>query len=570
MRHRESRLSRSISTTRSTMLGSMMDVPMNVIQIIERASRHHGSTEIVSARSHGEEAHRYTYAEAYQRVCQLGKALRALGLEPGDRVGTLAWNSHAHLEVYYATAGLGLVCHTLNPRFSAVDLEWIINHAEDQVLIVDIDFLPLVKDLLPRLETIRQVIVIDSQLAPAADRIPDALDYEALLATESSSSPDWATVDEHQPCGLCYTSGTTGMPKGVTYTHRSTTLHAYASSLPDSFALSAQDAVMPIVPMFHVNAWGLPYSLPLVGAKIVLPGRALDGESLFQLMEAEQVTMAAGVPTVWLGILEHLNQKSRTFSSLKRTVIGGSAAPESMIRTIESTHKVSVVHAWGMTEISPTGAVNTPTRALRQTDEELSLSLKKKQGRAIPGIDIRIEKADGTTLPWDGSSPGHLLVRGPWVVQQYTGGVVGARSDGWFDTGDIATVDTQGFIHIVDRSKDVIKSGGEWISSIALESTACEHPGVFEAAVIGLPHPKWMERPLLICVPRPNSSLSPRELRDFLAERLPKWWLPDAIELVDSLPHGATGKLLKTELRQQFSHYSLAPADNERTAGGVL
>lgn len=547
------------------MLGSMMDVPMNVIQILEQASRHHGQTEIVSGRSLGEEPHRYTYAEAYQRVCQLAKAFRALGLEQGDRVGTLAWNSHSHLEVYYATAGLGLVCHTLNPRFSEIDLEWIINHSEDQILIVDYDFLPLVKGLLPRLKTVKQVVVIDSHLAPVGDGIPDAVDYESLLATETPSNPDWPRLDEQQPCGLCYTSGTTGMPKGVTYTHRSTILHAYSSALPDAFALSAKDSVMPVVPMFHVNAWGFPYSLPLVGAKMVLPGRSLDGASLFQLMELEQVTMAAGVPTVWLSLLEYVNQQHHTFSFLERTVIGGSAAPESMIREFELHHGVSVIHAWGMTEISPTGAVNQPSRALRHMDEPTALHLKKKQGRAIPGIDIRIENAEGDILAWDGDSAGHLLVRGPWVVQQYAGGVAGARPDGWFDTGDIATIDQHGFIQIVDRSKDVIKSGGEWISSIALESAACEHPDVFEAAVIGLPHPKWIERPLLICVPHANAPLSAQQLHEFLTGRLPKWWLPDAIELVDELPHGATGKLLKSELRLQFSDYSLTP-DNALNA----
>lgn len=537
------------------MLGSMMETPLNVINIIQHAALNHPQAEIVS-REPGNQLHCYTYASAYRRICQLGRALARLDLQPGDRVGTMAWNNFRHFELYYAVAGTGLVCHTINPRLHASDIAWIANHAQDRVLCFDSSFLPLVMELLPVLESVEHFIVLNE--GPFA--MPELLDYESLLAAESDAHLDWPELDERSPCGLCYTSGTTGRPKGVTYTHRSTVLHAYASALPDSFNLSARETVMPIVPMFHVNAWGLPYSLPLVGARIVLPGEQLDGQSLFRLAEKQRVTLAAGVPTVWLGLLEHAKKSGQGFSFLKRALIGGSAASESMLHALEVLYGIEVLHAWGMTEVSPTGAVNQPNGVLQQLSSEATLALKKKQGRAIPGIQFRLEGEEGNAQPWDGESNGHLLVKGPWVVNTYAGGIAGARPDGWFDTGDIATIDPHGFMQIVDRSKDLIKSGGEWISSVALEDAATAHPDVLEAGVIGVAHPRWVERPLLICVIRENSNLDAHALKAFLAERLAKWWVPDAIELVERLPHGATGKLLKTELRKQFSHYSFADA----------
>lgn len=540
------------------MLGSMMEVPLNVINIIKHAALNHPQVEIAS-REPGNQLHCYTYANAYRRICQLGRALARLGLQPGDRVATLAWNHHRHFELYYATAGMGLVCHTINPRLHAADVAWIANHAQDRVLCFDRSFLPLVMDLLPELKGVEHFIVLNDSTADCSPALVNLQAYERLLASESDGALDWPTLDENSPCGLCYTSGTTGKPKGVTYSHRSTVLHAYASALPDSFRLSARETVMPVVPMFHVNAWGLPYSLPLVGARIVFPGEHLDGQSLYTLCEQQRVTLAAGVPTVWLGILEHVKQSRNRFSSLERALIGGSAASERMLHTLEKLHGVEVLHAWGMTEISPTGAINQPTPASQQQPSE-ALTFKKKQGRAIPGILFRLEDEAGEEQSWDGESAGHLLVRGPWVVDTYAGGIAGARADGWFDTGDIATIDPHGFMQIVDRSKDLIKSGGEWISSVTLEDAATAHPDVVEAGVIGIPHPRWVERPLLVCVTRDGSNLDAQALKAFLSARLAKWWVPDAIELVERLPHGATGKLLKTELRKQFAHYILPTA----------
>ena len=535
--------------------GQPMQMPLRVIDLLRHAARNHPQVEIVSRRVEGD-VHRYTYADAYRRVCSLSRALLTLGVSRGDKVATLAWNTYRHLELYYGTMAIGAVCHTLNPRLTVDQLAWICNHAGDRVLCFDASFAPLVAAAAPRLETVATFVLLSRIAAMAAPQV-EVLDYEELLAREPDTDVDWPTPDENAPCGLCYTSGTTGDPKGVCYTPRSTLLHAWASALPDALALSAQDAVLPVVPMFHVNAWGLPFSLPMVGAKVVFPGPALDGKSLYELCEAERVTMAAGVPTIWLGLLEHVRSQGARFGSLRRTVIGGSAAGEAMVRAFELEYDVRVLHGWGMTETSPVAAINqfTPQHQALSPDERVRL--QTKQGRELFGVEMRLEGEDGRELARDGAASGRLLVRGPWVVQTYQGGVAGARADGWFDTGDIATIDEDGFMLIVDRAKDVIKSGGEWISSIELENAAMTHPAVLEAAVIGVPHPKWDERPLLVCVRRAGQEVGREQLLAHLQPRVAKWWLPDAIEFVEALPHGATGKVLKTELRERFAGYQL-------------
>nr|WP_145552861.1 long-chain-fatty-acid--CoA ligase [Variovorax boronicumulans] len=528
-----------------------MPMPLRVIDLLRHAARNHPQVEIVSRRVEGD-VHRTTYAATYQRVCRLARALEALGVARGDKVATLAWNTDRHLELYYASMAIGAVCHTLNPRLTVDQLVWICNHAGDRVLCFDASFAPLVAAAAARLRTVTRFVLLSRTATMAAPPV-EVLDYEELLARQSDAEVDWPTPDENAPCGLCYTSGTTGDPKGVVYTPRSTLLHAWASALPDVLGLSAQDAVLPAVPMFHVNAWGLPFSLPMIGAKIVFPGPALDGKSLYELCEAEGVTLAAGVPTIWLGLLEHVRSQGVRFGTLRRTVIGGAAAGEAMVRAFEVDHDVRVLHGWGMTETSPVAALNQPTPRQRGLSTDERIRLQTKQGRELFGVEMRLEDEDGRVLARDGATSGRLLVRGPWVVHTYQGGVPGARADGWFDTGDIATIDADGFMQIVDRAKDVVKSGGEWISSIALENAAMTHPAVLEAAVIGIPHPKWDERPLLVCALRPGRVLAADALRAHLAPLVAKWWLPEAIEFVDALPHGATGKVLKTVLRARFA-----------------
>lgn len=529
-----------------------MRTQLQVIDLLRHANRNHPDAEIVSRRVEGD-LHRYNYAGAYRRVCQLARALERMSVAPGDRVATLAWNTYRHLELYYASAGIGAVCHTLNPRLTPEQIVWICNHAGDRVLCIDATFEALVQGIRPRLRTVEHVILLSSDGSSRTAHEGTASSYESLLDAESDDEFDWPVVDEHAACGLCYTSGTTGDPKGVCYSQRSTVLHAYASALPDSLGLSAMDCVLPVVPMFHVNAWGLPYSLPMVGAKLVLPGPALDGKSLYELCESEQVTMAAGVPTIWSGLLEHMRSEGLRFSSLKRTVIGGAAASEAMIHAFEVGHDVSVLHGWGMTETSPVATINQLKRAHAALSPQERVRLKTRQGREVFGAELRIESPDGRQLPRDGKAHGHLLVRGPWVVRTYQGGVPAARPDGWFDTGDIASIDSDGYMQIVDRAKDVIKSGGEWISSIELENAAMSHPAILEAAVIAVPHEKWGERPLLICTRRAGADVSAPQLLAHVATRVAKWWLPEGVEFVASLPHGATGKVLKTELRRQYA-----------------
>ena len=544
------------------MQGLMMHMPLNISALIRHADRYHGDTEIVSRPVEGG-IHRYTYRDAHRRSRQLANALQSLGVSPSQRVGTLAWNGFRHFEIYFASSGMGAVCHTINPRLFPEQIGYIVNHAEDACLFFDLTFLPLVEKLAPHCPGVKAWIAMTDR----AHMPPSSLDllcYEDLVNAHSDDF-DWPELDELSASSLCYTSGTTGNPKGVLYSHRSTILHAYGACLPDALNLSARDVVLPVVPMFHVNAWGLPYSAPLVGAKLVFPGAQLDGASLTELFEAEKVTCSAGVPTIWLGLLQHMQAKNQRFSTLKRTVIGGSACPPAMIRTFEDQYGVQVLHAWGMTEMSPLGTVSTFKEKHHALPAADRLALQYKQGRVIYGVDMKIVDANGEDLPWDGKAFGDLLVRGPWVVDRYfkqdaTPLVKDAAGRGWFPTGDVATIDADGYMHITDRSKDVIKSGGEWISSIEVENIAVSHPAVAMAACIAARHAKWDERPLLVVVKKPNAEVTRDEILAHYEGKVAKWQVPDDVVFVESIPLGATGKMLKTRLREQFKDYQLPQA----------
>ncbi|MGE0423571.1 MAG: 3-(methylthio)propionyl-CoA ligase [Reyranellaceae bacterium] len=543
------------------MLGLMQDRPLLISQLIEFAAENHGDTEIVSRRVEGD-IHRYTYRDARHRAKQMAEALVGLGIKAGDRIGTLAWNGYRHFELYYAISGMGAVCHTINPRLFPEQIVYIVNHAEDRILFVDANLLPLVEKLAPQFKGVKHIVAMtDRAHLPAGLAIPNLLVYEELIAGKPGTY-EWPEFDEKTASSLCYTSGTTGNPKGVLYSHRSTLLHAYGSALPDTLNVSARSVVLPVVPMFHVNAWGLPYSGCLAGAKLVFPGAALDGASLYELYESEKVTHTAGVPTIWLGLLNHMQSKGLKLSTLKYAVVGGSAAPPAMIETFQREFGVEVLHAWGMTEMSPLGTVNTLKHKQLALPADQQLQVRLKQGRAVFGVDMKIVDDKGNDLPRDGKAFGDLLVRGPWIVSRYFRDEGGdpLRAGGWFPTGDVATIDPDGFMQITDRSKDVIKSGGEWISSIDLENAAMAHPGIAEAAVIGVAHPKWDERPLMIVVPRPGANLTREAVLDFLKDKIAKWWMPDDVQFVEAIPHTATGKILKTRLREDFKSYKLPTA----------
>jgi len=541
------------------MQGHMMPTPLLIAGLLEHAAHWHADTEIVSRPAEGGPLHRYTYARAHDRARQLAHALQKMGITTGDRVGTLAWNTHRHFELYYGVSGLGAVCHTINPRLFFEQLVYIINHAQDRLLFFDLTFLPLVEKLAPHCPTVeRWILLTDTAHLPAASSLPNLNAYEPLLAAESADFV-WPSFDENTASSLCYTSGTTDEPKGVLYSHRSTLLHSYAASLPDCFNCGARDVILPVVPMFHVNAWGIPYLAPLNGCKLVLPGPGLDAASLFELFEGEGVTFSAGVPTIWFGLLQFMRAGGRRFSTLRKMIVGGASCPPALLRAFDEELGVEIRHAWGMSETSPLGTISTLKAKHLDLPGEAQFFLKIKQGRVIYGVDMKITDELGQSLPHDGVAFGDLLVRGPFIASDYFGAAQPGTllADGWFRTGDVATIDLDGFMNITDRSKDVIKSGGEWISSIDLENLAVAHPAVAEAAVIGVPHPKWSERPLLIVVRKPDHDVSGEELLAFLDGKIAPWWRPDAVEFVGALPHTATGKLLKTQLRKDFAGYEL-------------
>ncbi|MBS3998741.1 MAG: fatty-acid--CoA ligase [Hydrogenophaga sp.] len=544
------------------MLGQMQSQPLLISSLITHAERHHASGEIVSRRVEGD-IHRTTWGQVARRSRQVANALDSLHLSFGERVATLAWNGYRHLELYFGVSGTGRVLHTLNPRLHPEQLAWIVNHADDRAICFDTTFLPLIQAVAGKCPGVKHWIALcDADRLPADTGIPGLTSYEAWMGGQSETYV-WPELDENSASSMCYTSGTTGNPKAALYSHRSTILHAYSGALPDSLNLSARDCVLPVVPMFHVNAWGIPYSAAAVGCKLVFPGPAMDGKSIYELLEGEKVTMAAGVPTVWQMLLGHMQAGGLTFSSMKRTVIGGSACPPAMIHAFNEQYGVAVLHAWGMTEMSPLGTVCTLKNEQLALPPEEQTRILLKQGRAVYGVDMKIVDESGQELPWDGKAYGDLLVRGPWIIASYFKGEGGdplrydANGKGWFPTGDVATIDADGFMQITDRSKDVIKSGGEWISSIDVENIAMAHPAVAMAACIGMKHPKWDERPIVVVVKKPGAEVTRDELLAFYDGRIAKWQVPDDVVFLDAIPLGATGKMQKMTLRQQLKDYVL-------------
>jgi acyl-CoA synthetase (AMP-forming)/AMP-acid ligase II len=546
----------------ATMFGLMQNYPLMISSLLTHAARHHGSGEVVS-RTHEGSIHHTTWGETERRARRLARVLQRLGVGDGDRVGTLAWNDYRHLEVYYAAPGMQAICHTVNPRLHPDDVTYIINHAADRVLFVDIGFAPLLNQIAPRVgDSVRDVVMLGTPAQMPEVTLAPGMRlhcYDTLMA-EADEDYAWPGFDENTASALCYTSGTTGRPKGVLYSHRSTVLHAYATALPDVLALRATSRILPVVPMFHVNAWGIPYATAMTGAALILPARHLDGASMAALLNQERVTLTCGVPTVWLGLLQHLRSSGEKLHTVSRIMTGGSAAPPLLIEAFRDEYGVTVEHGWGMTELSPVGTYNAPKLGQIGLEKDAAVRHMLKQGRILSGIDMKIVDGEGHELPWDGVAFGDLMVRGPWVTSAYYGDAPGSAVDaeGWFATGDVATIDPDGFMEITDRSKDVVKSGGEWISSITLENIAVSHPDVLEAAVIAARHAKWDERPLLLVVPRPGHTIDPASVLQIYEGKVAKWWLPDAVVVVDALPHTATGKLLKTALRSRYRDYLVA------------
>ena len=541
------------------MHGLMMDTPLLISSIVEHADINFHDREIVSVTGEGS-IHRYTYGDCFKRVRKLANALSRLKLSEGDRIATIAWNDYRHLEAYYAVGGAGYVCHTINPRLFPEQIVFMINHAEDKWLMIDPLFIPLIEKLVPQIPNVKGFIVMGDAESAKDTNLDNVIAYEELIKNESDQY-EWPLMDEKTAMGLCYTSGTTGDPKGVLYNHRAMVLHAFALIAPDAMNLSNRDCILPVVPLFHVNSWGSPYGAMMVGAKIVYPGpKMADGETLYNLMEEEGVTVSLGVPTVWLVLLQYAAKYKKKLKSLKRTVIGGAAVPESMIRDFRDNHDVFVQQAWGMTEMSPLGTVMSLKHGMENLSEDELINLQTKQGRGMFGVEMRIVDDNHESLPWDGDAFGALQVKGPWVCSDYykLEGKAGSHSiDGWFDTGDVAKIDSDGFMQITDRTKDVIKSGGEWISSIEIENTAMGHRAVAEAAVIGIAHEKWTERPLLIVVKAKDLELTKEEIMTYLEDKIAKWWMPDDVVFVEEIPHTATGKIKKTALREQFASFKL-------------
>ncbi|TAK97978.1 MAG: fatty-acid--CoA ligase [Aquabacterium sp.] len=542
-----------------SLMGQMMHMPLMISSLLTHAARHNGDVEIVSKRVEGD-MHRTNWTEVELRSRKLAQALDRLGLEAGDRVGTLAWNGYRHMEIYYAVSGSQRVCHTINPRLFPQQVAWIANDAQDKVIFVDLNIFPLVEKLAPSLPTLKHVVLMCArENMPRECALPNLHCYEDLIAAEDGNY-NWPSFDENTGASICYTSGTTGNPKGAVYSHRSTVLHAFAAALPDAMSLKATDTVLPVVPMFHVNAWGLPYTAAMVGCKLVFPGHHLDGASLYNLFEEEKVTMSAGVPTIWLGLLNHVKTNNLKFSTFKSTIIGGAACPPAMIRTFENDYNVEVIHAWGMTELSPLGTLGRLKSKHAEWSTEDKQKLLEKQGKSVYGVDMRIVDAEGKVLPWDGKTAGDLEVRGHWVISSYFNIDKSPLHDGWFPTGDVATIDPDGYMQITDRSKDVIKSGGEWISSIDLENALMGHPAVQEAAAIACHHPKWDERPLMVVVKKPGAEVTVAELIAFYKGKIPNWQTPDDVVFVEEIPHTATGKISKLQLREKFKDHKLPTA----------
>jgi 3-(methylthio)propionyl---CoA ligase len=541
------------------MLGLMGERPLLVSAFIAHAARYHGDVEVVSRTTEGP-IHRYPYSEAERRAKRLARALTRLGIRPGDRVATLAWNNYRHFELYYGISGIGAVCHTINPRLFDEQIVYIVNHAQDRLLFVETSFIPLVERLMPRFPKDCRIVLLGEPAALPTTGFPVLAAYEELLAGETEEEFVWPEFDERTACALCYTSGTTGNPKGALYSHRSTVLHSFGISLPDAVPLSARDTVCPIVPLFHACGWGVAYAAPMNGAKLVMPGPRLDGASLYELFEAEGVTMSLGVPTVWLGFEAYLTATGKRCTSLRRVLSGGSAVPLSMIEAFER-HGIEMCQGWGMTEMSPLGTTAALKAKHLHQDASAQRAVRAKAGRPVFGVEMKIVDDAGIEQPHDGKSVGELLVRGPWLVSGYyedaAASAAAVEKDGWFHTGDVASIDADGYMQIADRRKDVIKSGGEWISSIDLENAAMAHPEVAEAAVIAVPHPRWSERPLLIVTPRPGCRPGRDALIAFLGERFPHWMLPDDVVALDELPHTATGKVMKIRLREMFHDHVL-------------
>ena len=539
--------------------GQMMTQPLIISDLLEYAAAHHGTREIISRRQEGD-IHRYTYRDALKRSKQLANALLALGVQPGDRVATLAWNGYRHFECYYAISGIGAICHTVNPRLYTEQVEYIINHAEDCYVFLDACFAKLLEPVMDKLTSVKGFIfMIDADQMPQTN-LPNAINYEDLMTTYSSELV-WPRFPQDTASGLCYTSGTTGNPKGVLYSHASTVLHAYASRNPDALNVSADSVVMPVVPMYHVCAWGMPYIAPMSGATLVLPGDGMDGQSLHELIELAEVDLMLGVPTVWLGLIDYLKRNNKRMDSVKTVGVGGSASPKSLVETLDKEYGVYLLPIWGMTETSPLATLGAPTKAMQKMNDDERYRLQTTAGRPMFGIELEIFGEDDQPLPHDGTSRGYLRVRGPWVLTAYykdekpDSFFIDANGQQWFDTGDIAVIDEHSYLQIVDRAKDVVKSGGEWISSIDLENAAVGHPDVKEACVIGVRHQKWDERPLLFIVKSEESDIDKQDIYHYLESRVAKWWLPDDILFVEELPHTATGKLQKRTLRDEYIDY---------------